>query len=464
MLSNLGKNGDTVVIIGGGIQGLVLAYKLSKYGYKPVVLEAEKQVGGLLGQETLQGITIDKFYHHYFLTDKYFIRLLQELNLTHRLFFKDFKASYGSTGNSLQESLLLGLLLLSPTYKLWENIPVKLLFKLFALNNKTGLGGLLYKKFSFDYKNITSAWLWARIHARYNMVRALRAKLTGKERLYFLKPSASVLIDALVKRIKSAHGVIKTGINVQNLGAIIVGYNPKHIVFTTPLPITYRILQNTLLHVSDFITPAKGEHIQIDMQEISRWLRETLIPKYKAAINAIVIVKKRTSQTQSVSKNIEALSKEKESYWSHLPDEFAPFLVKVAQHIAYADLKYKIYYLGAYVDQDEIVKAKEFLAKNITRMLKINQKDIITIKIEVATYAAHVPTVEYIKHLPKIKIGHLRVNLYPHNNDAVAKEDTTKGILLWSSSFGQLHPWDRGTNYAIYQAEQVTRQIVRAKV
>jgi len=71
----------TVAIVGGGITGLYLAYRLSPK-YQVTVFEKEANLGGLMSAiETGPGWPIDSFYHHFFSSDKKLITLLEELSL-----------------------------------------------------------------------------------------------------------------------------------------------------------------------------------------------------------------------------------------------------------------------------------------------------------------------------------------------------------------------------------------------
>ena len=52
-----------VVILGGGIAGLSAAFFLRKYGVKNLIIEKNKQLGGLLDNIKIKGFTFDNFVH-----------------------------------------------------------------------------------------------------------------------------------------------------------------------------------------------------------------------------------------------------------------------------------------------------------------------------------------------------------------------------------------------------------------
>ena len=70
-----------VIILGGGIAGLGTAYYLKKYNYRPVIIEKEPALGGLASSYKIDNFWIEKYYHHFFQTDKHTIKLIRELNL-----------------------------------------------------------------------------------------------------------------------------------------------------------------------------------------------------------------------------------------------------------------------------------------------------------------------------------------------------------------------------------------------
>src|SRR5258706_5533577 len=80
-----------VGIIGGGISGLSSAYELSKKGHDVTIFERAKVAGGLGTYIPIAGNHIERFYHHFFASDKLIINLSQELKLGRKLKFYNSK-------------------------------------------------------------------------------------------------------------------------------------------------------------------------------------------------------------------------------------------------------------------------------------------------------------------------------------------------------------------------------------
>ena len=70
-----------IAIVGGGLLGLTLAYKLSKQDYDISLFEKDDTFGGLAGSVQIEGTNIEKFYHHIFKSDTDIQDLLEELEL-----------------------------------------------------------------------------------------------------------------------------------------------------------------------------------------------------------------------------------------------------------------------------------------------------------------------------------------------------------------------------------------------
>lgn len=70
-----------IAIIGGGMLGLTLAWRLAARGRRAMVLEGSDRLGGLADAWRLGPLTWDRHYHVTLLSDSHLRRLLAELNL-----------------------------------------------------------------------------------------------------------------------------------------------------------------------------------------------------------------------------------------------------------------------------------------------------------------------------------------------------------------------------------------------
>src|SRR5579871_6206814 len=76
----------SVLIVGGGLTGLTAALRLSAdKNFSVTLVESSGQLGGLAGGFMLGGTSLEKTYHHLFLTDTTILDLVKELGLQDKL-------------------------------------------------------------------------------------------------------------------------------------------------------------------------------------------------------------------------------------------------------------------------------------------------------------------------------------------------------------------------------------------
>lgn len=209
-----------IAIIGGGITGLVTGYELTKRGYKVAVFEKEKELGGLAGCFKLGNKYLEKTYHHIFEIDKEIIDLAGKLGLQDKIIWKkDSTAIYfegkiypfvspidllkftplglidkirlGLTGLYLQKENNWQKFVSIPAYKWMRGWCGKRAYEVIW-------EPLLRGKFGDSYKEISMAWMWARIHTR-----------GISKNLGYFDGSLQILIDKLSEEIKKQGGEIK---------------------------------------------------------------------------------------------------------------------------------------------------------------------------------------------------------------------------------------------------------------
>jgi protoporphyrinogen oxidase len=75
----------SVGIVGGGVLGLTLAFRLAREGHEVTILEGASAPGGLVAPQQIGGFVWDRFYHVILLSDSQLRGLLEELELDHLL-------------------------------------------------------------------------------------------------------------------------------------------------------------------------------------------------------------------------------------------------------------------------------------------------------------------------------------------------------------------------------------------
>ncbi len=96
-----------VGIVGGGMLGMTLAWRLRGAGHEVTIIEGAQTTGGLAAPETVGGFTWDRFYHVILLSDLNLRGLLAELDLDDRLRWGTTRTGFYTDGQlySLSTSL-----------------------------------------------------------------------------------------------------------------------------------------------------------------------------------------------------------------------------------------------------------------------------------------------------------------------------------------------------------------------
>ncbi len=88
-----------VAVVGGGILGLTLGYRLGQTGHDVEILESGPTLGGLAGSQRFGEVTWDRFYHCILPQDQNLLALLAELGLEDSLRWRTTRTGYFSAGS-----------------------------------------------------------------------------------------------------------------------------------------------------------------------------------------------------------------------------------------------------------------------------------------------------------------------------------------------------------------------------
>jgi protoporphyrinogen oxidase len=244
-----------IAIVGAGMTGLVAGYRLSQKGHQVTIFEKSSDIGGLMGGFQIGKTNLEKAYHHIFSTDKYIIDLIEELGLKNKLKWHEEKTAlyydqemypFMGAGDLLKfkpldifSKVRLGLvkiwLQLDNNWQKYENVLAYEWMKKWCGKRAYEViwEPLLRGKFHDKYKEISMAWLWARIHTRgnsaklgylhggfYQIAEALAKKINGK---------IVLSTNVTTENLKQFDKVLYTGASkeVEYLGAITVIFTSK---------------------------------------------------------------------------------------------------------------------------------------------------------------------------------------------------------------------------------------------
>ena len=427
-----------VVVIGGGFGGLAAAYELGRRGIRATVLERDAEVGGLAGSFLAGGARLEKFYHHWFASDREVTRLVEDLGLSDRMLLRATRTGAYFAHRFFRLATPLDLLRFSA-------LPFLDRLRLGALTLRSRwvrdhrpledrtaadwlreLGGervyrvvwepLLRGKFGELADEVAAVWIWNKLKLRGGS-RGRR----GEERLAYFRGGFAALAEAVADAVRGQGGEVRTGAAATGLrveGGRVTGVMtaegllPADAVVATPaLPI-----------VADLVEPHVAPEYAARLRRI----------RYLAALCVVLELDRSLS----------------DFYWLNVNDPGFPF-VGVIEHTNFEPaatysgrrIVYAARYLPAeeplYRRPDEEVAA--FTVEHLRRMFPaLTDESVLATHIWRARYAQ-----------PVVERGYAR--LIPERKTPIGN--------LFLSTMAQIYPEDRGTNYAIRDGRAAARAV-----
>jgi protoporphyrinogen oxidase len=431
-----------IAIIGAGFGGMVAAYDLKKAGHQVTIFEAADFVGGLASgfKEPNWEWSVEKFYHHWFASDKYMLGLIRELGLEDKVLFpRPLTVMYhngkfypfdsivkailfpglGWGVNKIRFGLVGLFLRLTNNWKSMEKVTVDEWMRKWAGEKvyKLMWEPLVIGKFGERYyKQVNMAWMWARIKARTTRLGTFEGGFQNFANLFADKlrgMGVEIRLGTPVKLIERSTG---SGASSTALTAGITVRSGTDEQFD-------RVLLTLAPEATARMIPSLPD-------EYLRGLREL---KSMGAVVMILALKHQLS--------------EQGYYWYNLPKSAGyPFLALV-EHTNFVPAdKFggdHIVYVGDYLEPEhEFFKLsqEELLERFLPALKKFNPKFerdwLRKAWLFRTAYAQPVPLVNHSKNIPAIKTP-------------------VEGVYF--ASMSQVYPWDRGTNFAVEIGRRAAR-------
>jgi len=425
-----------IAIIGAGVGGLTAAFDLVNAGHSVTIFERDSKPGGLAGGFRDKGWewSVEKYYHHWFWTDKPMLKLIKSLDLSDNVIFKKPKTVVYNDGDfypldsisavlrfpgfSFIDKLRFGLVTAYLKYiSGWKKLEsytavdwIKRFYgeELYDVFFKPLLDG----KFNDHYQDVNMAWMWARFKARSAKLGSYRGGFQQ-----FLDDFAYVLRD---KKVQFQFDTLVTGIKKENNGFVVSSDANIKDVFD-------QVLVTLPPHLLGKLIPDLPQDYLVKTQK----------QKGTGAIVAIFALKQKLSNQGY--------------YWYNLPKSAGfPFLALV-EHTNFLDEKFfggdHIIYCGDYLDKDHpyfSFSKKKLADIYLEAFGKINpdfKRDWVRkYWVNKTPFAQPIPEVRHSERLLNI---------------------STPIDGLFVASMSQIYPWDRGTNYAVAFAHQAARVMLK---
>jgi protoporphyrinogen oxidase len=250
-----------VAIVGGGIMGVTLAYKLSQRDDLDITIyERGSDIGGLAGFMPYDGLRLDRFYHTILSSDMSMQTLMKESGVEDKLHFTETKQGFYDNGKlypfntpvdlmtfpplNIFQRFRLGLQVIYAQFESdWRNMDTVPVEKWLVRVSGRGVYEKVWKpllraKFDTAFKDVPATYIWSRL----KRMMGTRQGVTSKEMMCFLENGYYTLIEALAAKAQ-ARGVrirLNTAIEeivIENGKAtglrVPEGFQPYDIVIST---------------------------------------------------------------------------------------------------------------------------------------------------------------------------------------------------------------------------------------
>jgi len=430
----------SVAVIGAGIGGLSAAYNLIKAGKKVTVFEASDHVGGLAAgfKEPAWEWSVERFYHHWFASDKYMLRLINELGWSDKVMFpKPITVSYyngkyypfdsiisallypglGWGVNKIRFGLVGLYLRLTENWKHLEQFTADTWMRKWAGNKvyESMWEPMMIGKFGSKYaKEVNMAWLWARLHSRTT-------------RLGTFKGGFQAFADKFAEVIKGLGVELHLGAPVQS---IKMNKDAKLVLVQEGQP--EQVFDQVLVTLS----PGLLARMAPDLPSL--YLQGLLSLKSMGAVVMTISLKHQLSREGY--------------YWFNIPKTAGYPFLSLVEHTNFVSPDHfggdHIIYIGDYLEADHEyfnLSQDELLAIYLPHLKKINPSFspewIKKSWLSRTAYAQPIPLVNHSTNIPAIQ---------------------TPIQGLYFASMSQVYPWDRGTNFAVEIGRRAARLMIQA--
>ncbi|MBI5285204.1 MAG: NAD(P)/FAD-dependent oxidoreductase [Chloroflexi bacterium] len=428
-------------IIGGGVAGMTTAYRLMQAGHQVSLYESTPELGGLVRTFDVGGSRLEAYYHHIFSTDTTMIDLINELGVGDRLKWVESKVGWFKDGKIYPFVTPIDLLKFAPlplidrvklglmgvrlrgrddwaefehiTCKDWieKNVSKNVFDKVW--------GPLLQGKYGDAYDQVAMAWLWSKIHLRFQ---SRKGGPLQKEELGYLMGSFHVYVAALEQRLRAGGVEVRTGTGVER--------------------ITAENNRATGVVLADGTRVAADAVVAAVPSLLFKKLAPPLTPDYEqrlahvqwqGAVCMVLTMKRSLSST----------------YWMNIGDRSMPFLALVEHTNFIGPENYggnHILYISNYLHQgheyfnmseDQLWEIFEPALKRINPEFSsdwVNERWLFK-----APFAQPIVRMDYSAHKP---------------------DHRTPVEGLYLETMTQIYPEDRGQNYSIKMGEDVAKMVI----
>jgi len=430
-----------VAIVGGGLTGLSAADALSKRHHTCTILEKDDAIGGLAGSFKVNGVYLEKFYHHLFTSDSAAVELINRLGLSDRLEWYPTATSYYMkriyrlstipdllrfSHISFFDRIRLGLLYVMTRFTTdWRELEgITAHDWLVKMGGKRVYRGvwepLLRGKFGQYADQIAAVWIWNKLKLRGSS----RGK-TQEERLGYLRGGFGQALDAWKRQL------CDRGVN-------ILLNSPVDEIRIENGRVTGIVLAGEF-HPFDWVLVTTAPEPFIQMARALPTEYRDRLAKIEYLANVCLVM--------SLDRNLS------DTYWLNVGDPTIPF-TGVIEH---TNMQRKETYGG---------KNLVYLSRYLTLddpYYQMSAQDLLT------AYSPYLQRMfpgfirEWVKETWAWRARYTQPVIGLHYSD-LRPPFKTPIANLWLCCMAQIYPQDRGMNYAIAYGQKVAAEMVQGSL
>jgi protoporphyrinogen oxidase len=430
-----------ICVIGAGVTGLVAAYRLVQQGHDVVVLERWPGLGGQGATiDVGDGVLIERYYHHWFTSDRHVVDLHEELGVGDAIEWRESSVSMFAHGKQWPFTSPLDLLRYRPL-PLWARIRMGLAvlrvqrsqtevapFEMHTarqwVSSAMGVpaweevwGPLLRAKFGDRADEISAAWLWGKLSLR----RQTKGREARQELLGYPRGSFELMYTRLREEIEKRGGEVRIDEPAQRIerdltvwsaapGSFRKGLNPREfepirseqydaVIATVPSDVFLELVDDDVLD-DDYTAKLRAA-------------------EYQTALCLLLEIDEQFSPF----------------YWTNIAEADMPFIGLIEQANLLGLERYngrRFLYVANYVTADDPLlklSADELIEVYGEGLRRVNPRLAVKNRWLFQEAAAQpVVTVGYRDRIPALQTG-------------------VEGLILANTT--QIYPEDRGTNYSV---------------
>lgn len=431
-----------VAVVGGGFTGLAAAYRLALGGARVSLFERSGQLGGLAMAFPLGDAEIEKYYHHWFTSDRDVVELLGELGIADRLrwispvmgmFCQGRVYRFTSPMDLLRfrpfgvrAKIRFGLVTLFlqryPRRETFEGVSAARWLRRYAGPEvyETVWGPLLRAKFAHDAEAVSMAWIWSKIRLRGTS----RRRGGSRECLGYLDGGFGVVARRLAEAVREHGGAVYTAEPVRRIRPLGAAGVDRFEVETSRRRERFSAVVST-------VAPPLLARLAPELPEAYRRRCEAI--EHHAILCTMLLLRRPLSPI----------------YWMNISDPEIPF--------------------GGLIEHTNFVPAARYGGRHVLYVSHYVSRDDPTYRLEAAAlFARYRPGLTRVQ--PAFDDGWVEKQMQFRDDFAqpIVTVDYHRRLLplagpwpgLYVATLSQVYPEDRGTNYAVRLGTAAARRVL----